>query len=220
MSDLKTKPKTKEKPQSAKHIVKNAPKDMKSIPYNVLSNTPSVMKEQLIKRNSEKQFNDNDEHTPENYATDTIEFAAYSTTSKVYRTMRIIADNRIKSHKTHKIKTKENYTIPNVSVKPNTTNNIKKLANNQPKNLQLTDGKIPTNSSEIRNIPKTVCRTPKMAEDKKIMSKSHIIKSEQKNNPELKIFTPKTKEEYIIAQSETSFDVPEVKHKSIQKSVQ
>lgn len=54
-----------------------------------------------------------------------------------------------------------------VSVKPNTTNNIKKLANNQPKNLQLTDGKIPTNSSEIRNIPKTVCRTPKMAEDKK-----------------------------------------------------
>ena len=220
MSDLKTKPKTKEKPQSAKHIVKNAPKDMKSIPYNVLSNTPSVMKEQLIKRNSEKQFNDNDEHTPENYATDTIEFAAYSTTSKVYRTMRIIADNRIKSHKTHKIKTKENYTIPNVSVKPNTTNNIKKLANNQPKNLQLTDGKIPTNSSEIRNIPKTVCRTPKMAEDKKIMSKSNIIKSEQKNNPELKIFTPKTKEEYIIAQSETSFDVPEVKHKSIQKSVQ
>lgn len=220
MSDLKTKPKTKEKPQSAKHIVKNAPKDMKSIPYNVLSNTPSVMKEQLIKRNSEKQFNDNDEHTPENYATDTIEFAAYSTTSKVYRTMRIIADNRIKSHKTHKIKTKEIYTIPNVSVKPNTTNNIKKLANNQPKNLQLTDGKIPTNSSEIRNIPKTVCRTPKMAEDKKIMSKSNIIKSEQKNNPELKIFTPKTKEEYIIAQSETSFDVPEVKHKSIQKSVQ
>ena len=193
---------------------------MKSIPYNVLSNTPSVMKEQLIKRNSEKQFNDNDEHTPENYATDTIEFAAYSTTSKVYRTMRIIADNRIKSHKTHKIKTKENYTIPNVSVKPNTTNNIKKLANNQPKNLQLTDGEIPTNSSEIRNIPKTVCRTPKMAEDKKIMSKSNIIKSEQKNNPELKIFTPKTKEEYIIAQSETSFDVPEVKHKSIQKSVQ
>ena len=220
MSDLKTKPKTKEKPQSAKHIVKNAPKDMKSIPYNVLSNTPSVMKEQLIKRNSEKQFNDNDEHTPENYATDTIEFAAYSTTSKVYRTMRIIADNRIKSHKTHKIKTKENYTIPNVSVKPNTTNNIQKLANNQPKTLQLTDRKNPTNSSEIRNIPKTVCRTPKMAEDKKIMSKSNIIKSEQKNNPELKIFTPKTKEEYIIAQSETSFDVPEVKHKSIQKSVQ
>ena len=91
MSDLKTKPKIKEKPQSAKHIVKNAPKDVKSIPYNVLSNAPSVMKEQLIKRNSEKQLNDNDEQTPENYATDTIEFAAYSTTSKVYRTMRIIA---------------------------------------------------------------------------------------------------------------------------------
>ena len=93
MSDLKTKPKIKEKPQSAKHIVKNAPKDVKSIPYNVLSNAPSVMKEQLIKRNSEKQLNDNDEQTPENYATDTIEFAAYSTTSKVYRTMRIIADH-------------------------------------------------------------------------------------------------------------------------------
>lgn len=217
MSDLKTKPKIKEKPQSAKHIVKNAPKDVKSIPYNVLSNAPSVMKEQLIKRNSEKQLNDNDEQTPENYATDTIEFAAYSTTSKVYRTMRIIADNRIKSHK---IKTKENYTIPNVSVKPNTTNNIQKLANNQPKTLQLTDRKNPTNSSEIRNIPKTVSRTPKMAEDKKIMSKSNIIKSEQKNNPETKMFTPKTKEEYTVAQSETPFAVPEVKQKSIQKSVQ
>ncbi len=47
--------------------------------------------------------------------------------------MRIIADNKIKSHKTHKIKTKENYTIPNVSVKTTTTNNIPKLANNQPK---------------------------------------------------------------------------------------
>jgi len=219
LSELKTKPKTKEKPHAAKHIVKNAPKDVKSIPYNVLSNAPSVMKEQLIKRNSEKQLNDNDEQTHENYATDTIEFAAYSTTSKVYRTMRIIADNRIKSHKTHKIKTKENYTIPNVSVKP-TTNNIPKLANNQPKNLQLTDGKIPTNSSEIRNIPKTVSRTPKIAEDKKIMSKSNIIKSEQKNNPETKMFTPKTKEEYTAAQSETSFAVPEVKQKSIQKSVQ
>ena len=217
MSKLKTKPKTKEKPQSAKYIVKNAPKDMKSIPYNVLSNAPFVMKEQLIKRNSEKQFNDNDEQTPENYATDTIEFAAYSTTSKVYRTMRIIADNRIKSHKTHKIKTKENYTIPNVSVKP-TTNNIPKLANNQPKNLQLTNGKIPTNSSEIRNIPKTVSRTPKIAEDKKIMSKSNIIKSEQKNNPKSKMFTPKTKKEYTVAQSESPFAVPEVKQKSVQKS--
>ena len=131
--------------------------------------------------------------------------------------MRIIADNRIKSHK---IKTKENYTIPNVSVKPNTTNNIQKLANNQPKTLQLTDRKNPTNSSEIRNIPKTVSRTPKMAEDKKIMSKSNIIKSEQKNNPETKMFTPKTKEEYTVAQSETPFAVPEVKQKSIQKSVQ
>ena len=220
MSDLKTKPKIKEKPQSAKHIVKNAPKDVKSIPYNVLSNAPSVMKEQLIKRNSEKQLNDNDEQTPENYATDTIEFAAYSTTSKVYRTMRIIADNRIKSHKTHKIKTKENYTIPNVSVKPNTTNNIQKLANNQPKALQLTDRKNPTNSSEIRNVPKTVSRTPKIAEDKKIMSKSNIIKSEQKNNPKSKMFTPKTKKEYTVAQSETPFAVPEVKQKSIQKSVQ
>lgn len=220
MSKLKTKPKTKEKPQAAKHIVKNAPKDVKSIPYNVLSNAPSVMKEQLIKRNSEKQLNDNDEQTPENYATDTIEFAAYSTTSKVYRTMRIIADNRIKSHKTHKIKTKENYTIPNVSVKPNTTNNIQKLANNQPKALQLTDRKNPTNSSEIRNVPKTVSRTPKIAEDKKIMSKSNIIKSEQKNNPKSKMFTPKTKKEYTVAQSETPFAVPEVKQKSIQKSVQ
>lgn len=217
MSDLKTKPKIKEKPQSAKHIVKNAPKDVKSIPYNVLSNATSVMKEQLIKRNSEKQLNDNDEQTPENYATDTIEFAAYSTTSKVYRTMRIIADNRIKSHK---IKTKENYTIPNVSVKPNITNNIQKLANNQPKALQLTDRKNPTNSSEIRNVPKTVRRTPKIAEDKKIMSKSNIIKSEQKNNPKSKMFTPKTKKEYTVAQSETPFAVPEVKQKSIQKSVQ
>lgn len=217
MSDLKTKPKIKEKPQSAKHIVKNAPKDVKSIPYNVLSNATSVMKEQLIKRNSEKQLNDNDEQTPENYATDTIEFAAYSTTSKVYRTMRIIADNRIKSHK---IKTKENYTIPNVSVKPNITNNIQKLANNQPKALQLTDRKNPTNSSEIRNVPKTVSRTPKIAEDKKIMSKSNIIKSEQKNNPKSKMFTPKTKKEYTVAQSETPFAVPEVKQKSIQKSVQ
>lgn len=217
MSDLKTKPKIKEKPQSAKHIVKNAPKDVKSIPYNVLSNATSVMKEQLIKRNSEKQLNDNDEQTPENYATDTIEFAAYSTTSKVYRTMRIIADNRIKSHK---IKTKENYTIPNVSVKPNITNNIQKLANNQPKALQLTDRKNPTNSSEIRNVPKTVSRTPKIAEDKKIMSKSNIIKSEQKNNPKSKMFTPKTKKEYTVAQFETPFAVPEVKQKSIQKSVQ
>mgnify|MGYP000199569598 CR=1 FL=1 len=217
MSDLKTKPKIKEKPQSAKHIVKNAPKDVKSIPYNVLSNATSVMKEQLIKRNSEKQLNDNDEQTPENYATDTIEFAAYSTTSKVYRTMRIIADNRIKSHK---IKTKENYTIPNVSVKPNITNNIQKLANNQPKALQLTDRKNPTSSSEIRNVPKTVSRTPKIAEDKKIMSKSNIIKSEQKNNPKSKMFTPKTKKEYTVAQSETPFAVPEVKQKSIQKSVQ
>ena len=104
MSDLKTKPKIKEKPQSAKHIVKNAPKDVKSIPYNVLSNAPSVMKEQLIKRNSEKQLNDNDEQTPENYATDHNRICgSTSTTSKVYRTMRIIADNRIKSHK---IKTK------------------------------------------------------------------------------------------------------------------
>ncbi len=86
--------------------------------------------------------------------------------------------------------------------------------------MQLTDGKIPTNSSEIKNIPKTVIRAPKIAEDKKIMSKSNIIKSEQKNNPKSKMFTPKIKEEYTVAQSETSFAVPEAKQKSIQKSVQ
>ena len=34
------------------------------------------------------------------------------------------------------------------------------------------------------------------------------------------MFTPKTKEEYTVAQSETPFAVPEVKQKSIQKSVQ
>ncbi len=227
MSELKTKPKINEKSHLAIRTVKSTAKTIKSIPYNVLSNAPFVVKEQLIKQYSEKISKGNldaqTEQTPENYATDTIETAAYSTASKVYRIMRIIADNRIKSYKAHKIKTKENYTIPDVSVKPATIINTTKLANNQPKTLQLTDGKISPNSCGIKlpsnNVPKIMSRTTKMADDKKIMSNLNIIKSKQKIRPNLGQISPKTKDTYSKTQESASTSaIPTPKQKAIQQA--
>lgn len=226
MSDVKTKPKTREKPKAAAHTVKNAPKTIKSVPYNVLRNAPSVMKEQLIKQKSEILSKTKQEEqtaqSPENYATDSVENAAYSTAATVYRTTRNVAEYKLKSYKAQKVKTKENYTMPDISVSPNVAENTPKLANNQPKTLQLTDGKIPPNSGGIKsqsnNAPKTVNRTPKIADDKKIMSNLNRIKFKDNtqllpklgrsektaDNTEisrnLRLISPKAKEVYTEAQ--------------------
>ena len=105
MSESKTKPKTREKPTTAAHAVKT----VKSVPYNVLRNAPSVMKEQLIKQTSEKlskvKQDGQTEQTPENYATDSVENTAYSTAATVYRTTRAVAEYKINSYKARKVKT-------------------------------------------------------------------------------------------------------------------
>ena len=207
MSDAKTKPKTREKPTTAAHAVKNAPKTVKSVPYNVLRNAPSVMKEQLIKQTSEKlskvKQDGQTEQTPENYATDSVENTAYSTAATVYRTTRAVAEYKIKSYKARKVKTKDNYTIPTTPTTPNVTDNTPKLANNQPKTLQLTDGKSLPNLGRL-NEPKTVSRTPKTADNIKIPPNSGGIKSNTKIRPNLGQISPKTKEAYATAQENES----------------
>ncbi len=204
MSESKTKPKTQEKPTTAAHTIKNAPKTVKSVPYNVLRNAPSVMKEQLIKQTSEKlskvQHDGQTAQSPENYATDTLENAAYSTAAKAYRTTRTVADYALKSYKLRNVKTKENYTIPDIPVSPNVADNTPKLANNQPKTLQLTDGKIPPNLGGSDTV------STKVADSTKIITKSGII-------------PPKTKETYTAAQEIASFSVTSTpKQKTIQQA--
>ncbi len=221
MSESKTKPKTREKPTTAAHAVKNAPKTVKSMPYNVLRNAPSVMKEQLIKQTSEKlskiQQDGQTVQTPENYATDSVENAAYSTAAKVYRTTRTVAEHRIKSYRAQKIKTKENYIIPDIPVNPTVADNIPKLANNQPKTLQLTDGKSLPNLGRL-NEPKTLSRTPKTSDDKKIMSNLNIIKSKTEIRPNLGQISPKTKETYATIQNDNTNPATTLKQKAIQQA--
>lgn len=220
MSDSKTKPKTREKPTTAAHAIKNAPKTVKSVPYNVLRNAPSVMKEQLIKQTSEKlskiQQNGQTEQTPENYATDSVENAAYSTAAKVYRTTRTIAEHRIRSYRAQKIKTKENYIIPDIPINPTAMDNIPKLANNQPKTLQLTDGKSLPNLGRL-NEPKTVSRTPKTADNVKLLSNLDRSKPKTEISRNLRHIYPKTKDAYSAAQSDILSAVPEAKQKAIQQ---
>ncbi len=217
MSESKTKPKTREKPTTAAHAVKT----VKSVPYNVLRNAPSVMKEQLIKQTSEKlskiQQDGQTAQTPENYATDTVENAAYSTAAKVYRTTRTIAEHRIKSYRAQKVKTKENCTIPDIPVNPTVTDNIPQLANNQPKTLQLTDGKSLPNLGRL-NEPKIMNRTPKVADDKKIMSNLNIIKSKTEIRPNLGQISPKTKETYSAIQNDNINPATTPKQKAIQQA--
>lgn len=213
MSDVKTKPKTREKLTTAAHAVKNAPKTVKSVPYNVLRNAPSIMKEQLIKQTSEKlskvKQDGQTEQTPENYATDSVENTVYRTAATVYRTTRTVAEYMLKSYKARRVKTKDNYTIPTTPTTPNVTDNTSKIANNQPKTLQLTDGKLPPklggSKSPSNNAPNVMSRTPKIADDKKIIPKSGII-------------TPKTKETYTAAQENASSSVTSApKQKAIQQ---
>ena len=196
MSDSKTKPKTREKPTTAAHAIKNAPKTVKSVPYNVLRNAPSVMKEQLVKQTSEKlskvQQDGQTAQSPENYATDSIENAAYSTVAKIYRTTRTIAEYKLKSYKARNVKTKERYIIPDIPVSPNVADNTPKLANNQPKALQLTDGKSLPNLGRL-NEPKTVSRTPKTADNVKLLSNLDRSKPKTEIRPNLGQISPKTK---------------------------
>ena len=208
MSDVKTKPKTREKPTTAAHAIKNAPKTLKSVPYNVLRNAPSVMKEQLVKQTSEKlskvQQDGQTAQTPENYATDTIEDTAYSAASKVYRTTQNIAERKLKSYKAQKAKRKENYKEPNTPTALNTTDSTPKFADNQPKTTHLTDRKISHNSDTIKpqsnDAPKTVSRTPKTADNMKIPSELGRSNANQEIIPKSGIITPKTKEAYTTAQ--------------------
>ena len=223
MSDSKTKPKTREKPTTAAHAVKNAPKTVKSVPYNVLRNAQSVIKEQLIKQTSEKlskiQQNGQTEQTPENYATDSVENAAYSTAAKVYLTTRTIAEHRIRPYRAQKIKTKENHTMPDIPVNPTATDNIPKLASNQPKTLQLTDGKIPPNSGGIKNPPKTVNKNPKTIESMKLPPKLVGSQSKLEISRNLRRISPKTKETYTAAQENASSSVTSTpKQKAIQQA--
>lgn len=222
MSDSKTKPKTREKPTTAAHAIKNAPKTVKSVPYNVLRNVPSVMKEQLIKQTSEKlskvQQDGQTAQSPENYATDSVENAAYSTAARVYRTTRTIAEHRIRSYRTQKIKTKENYIMPDIPANPTVTDNIPKLANNQPKTLQLTDGKSLPNLGRL-NEPKTVSRTPKTADNVKLLSNLDRSKPKTEIRPNLGQISPKTKEAYVTSQENASSStVSTPKQKAIQQA--
>ena len=229
MSDVKTKPKTREKPTTAAHAIKNAPKTLKSVPYNVLRNAPSVMKEQLVKQTSEKlskvQQDGQTAQTPENYATDTIEDTAYSAASKVYRTTQNIAERKLKSYKAQKAKRKENYKEPNTPTALNTTDSTPKFADNQPKTTHLTDRKISHNSDTIKpqsndapktvsktpktadNALKTVSRTPKAAENMKLLSDLNRSNTNQEIIPKSGIITPKTKEAYEKAQKKASSSV-------------
>ena len=234
MSDSKTKPKTREKPTTATRAIKNAPKTVKSVPYNVLRDTSSVMKEQLIKQKTEMlstaKQEEQEAQTPENYATDTVEGAAYSTAANVYRATRSVAEYNIKSYKKRRVKTKENYTSPNAPTAPNVADNTPKLANNQPKTLQLTDGKIPTNSGGIKsqsnNAPKTVNRTPKTPDNIKLLPKSGrsdtvSVKTVDSTEirPKLGQISPKTKEAFTAAQENTSSSVVSApKQKAIQQA--
>lgn len=222
MSESKTKPKTREKPTTASHTVKNAPKTVKSIPYNVLRNAPSVMKEQLAKQTSEKmskiQQDGQSEQSPENYATDTVENAAYGTAARVYRTTRTIAEHRIRTYKAQKIKTKENYTMPDIPVNPTTKDNIPKLANNQPKTLQLTDGKSLPKLGRL-NEPKTLSRTPKTVENIKLPSNLGESQSNTEISRNLRLISPKTKETYSVTQENAlSSDTSIPKQKAIQQA--
>ncbi len=222
MSDSKTKPKTREKPTTAAHAIKNAPKTVKSVPYNVLRNAPSVMKEQLVKQTSEKlskvQQDGQTAQSPENYATDSIENAAYSTVAKIYRTTRTIAEYKLKSYKARNVKTKERYIIPDIPVSPNVADNTPKLANNQPKALQLTDGKSLPNLGRL-NEPKTVSRTPKTADNVKLLSNLDRSKPKTEIRPNLGQISPKTKETYTAAQENASSSVTSTpKQKAIQQA--
>ena len=222
MSDSKTKPKTREKPTTAAHTIKNAPKTVKSVPYNVLRNVPSVMKEQLIKQTSEKlskvQQDGQTAQSPENYATDSVENAAYSTAARVYRTTRTIAEHRIRSYRAQKIKTKEDYIMPDIPANPTVTDNIPKLANNQPKTLQLTDGKSLPNLGRL-NEPKTVSRTPKTADNVKLLSNLDRSKPKTEIRPNLGQISPKTKEAYVTSQENASSStVSTPKQKAIQQA--
>ena len=222
MSDSKTKPKTREKPTTAAHAIKNAPKTVKSVPYNVLRNAPSVMKEQLIKQTSEKlskvQQDGQTAQSPENYATDSVENAAYSAAARVYRTTRTIAEHRIRSYRAQKIKTKENYIMPDIPANPTVTDNIPKLANNQPKTLQLTDGKSLPNLGRL-NEPKTVSRTPKTADNVKLLSNLDRSKPKTEIRPNLRQISPKTKEAYVTSQENASSStVSTPKQKAVQQA--
>lgn len=222
MSESKTKPKTREKPTTAAHAVKNAPKTVKSVPYNVLRNAPSVMKEQLAKQTSEKlskvQQDGQTAQSPENYATDTVENAAYGTAARVYQTTRTIAEHRIRTYKAQKIKTKENYTMPDIPVNSTATDNIPKLANNQPKTLQLTDGKSLPNLGRL-NEPKTLSRTPKTVENIKLPPKLGGSQSNTEISRNLRHISPKTKEAYSATQKNAlSSDTSIPKQKAIQQA--
>lgn len=234
MSESKTKPKTREKPTTAIHAIKNAPKTAKSVPYNVLRNAPSVMKEQLVKQTSEKlskiQQDGQTVQTAENYATDTVENAAYSTAANIYRTTRTIAERKIKSYKARNVKTKENYTAPTTPTSPKVMDNTPKSVNNQPKTLQLSDGKIQPNSGGIKsksnNTPKVMSRTPKTADNVQLLPNSGRsdtvstkVKDSTKIIPKSGIITPKTKETYTAAQENASFSVTLTpKQKAIQQA--
>ena len=189
------------------------------MPRQWWKNSLSKQKSEILSKTKQEEQT---AQSPENYATDSVENAAYSTAATVYRTTRNVAEYKLKSYKAQKVKTKENYTMPDISVSPNVAENTPKLANNQPKTLQLTDGKIPPNSGGIKsqsnNAPKTVNRTPKIADDKKIMSNLNRIKFKDNtqlsaklgrsektaDNTEisrnLRLISPKAKEVYTEAQ--------------------
>lgn len=226
MSDAKTKPKTREKPTTAAHAVKNTPKTVKSVPYNVLRNAPSVMKEQLIKQTSEKlskvKQDGQTTQTPENYATDTVEDTAYGTAANVYRGARTIAEHKLKVHKANRVKTKESYTTPDIPVNPSVADNTPKLSNNQPKTRQLTDGKsLPKLGRDNVKIP-TKLGGIKSKDNVELLSKldrSGKTADNTEISRNLRRISPKTKEAYTTAQENTPHSVVSApKQKAIQQA--
>lgn len=202
MSELKTTPKTREKPTAATHAVKNAPKTAKSVPYNVLRNAPSVMKEQLVKQTSEKlskiQQDGQTAQTPENYATDSVENAAYSTAARVYRTTRTIAEHKIKSHKARKIETKEVYTIQETAPSPDVPE-IKRKSIPQAKAKAQQKAEIKTKENYIKNHSvETDVKTPDTVRRDYVKNKLKEKSEEQKRLQITDTEIPKTAKADVI----------------------
>ena len=208
--DIKTKPTSSPKTTSkapkiavkGKETVKNTVRDMKDVAKDVAIKNAIKTKENYIDQNGQEQ-----PQRADNYATDSVENAAYTTADTAYHKSKSFVQNRIKEHN-NKVKTREAETPEAPEPQQNEPDvqpdepNAPKTAENEPKTAENYYNK------------ETTPQADKKAEQSKttVKTKEEYLKSQRTDVSEQGV---KTKESYIEGQRSTDSRIKGVKDKSV-----
>ena len=200
--DIKTKPTTSPKTTSkapkiavkGKEAVTNTVRDMKSVAKDVAIKNAIKTKENYIDQNGQEQS-----QRAENYATDSVENAAYTTADTAYHKSKSFVQNRIKEHNNN-VKTRENEapeTLEAQTVEPNAP----KAPENEPKTAENYYNK------------ESSVNAKKSAEQGKsaVKTKEEYLKAQRTDVSEQGV---KTKESYIEGHRSSESRIKGVKDKS------